>query len=115
MPEPKTCPACGGKLEYDSRCALGSRELELYLCPDCGRAELYEPEGARARRRAEEQEAGRFLQDLREKLAAGELTAELFPCPTCGFPRRDRVCPICGSVVDLETLPELQPGEAEKR
>ena len=29
MPEPKTCPACGGKLEYDSRCALGSRELEL--------------------------------------------------------------------------------------
>lgn len=114
MEEKKTCPACGGALEYDSRCPLGSRELDLYLCPDCGRAELYEPEEERIRRRNEERETQDFFQSLRARLAAGEITVELFPCPTCGFPRRDRVCPVCGSVMDLGTMEELCPGDPEK-
>ena len=129
MGEKKTCPACGGAMEYERLVRmegwpdpnsdhLPAFPMELHICPKCGRGELYLPQeelGARARRRAEEQEAGRFLQDLREKLAAGELTAELFPCPTCGFPRRDRVCPICGSVVDLKTMEETCPGDPDRK
>ena len=93
MEEKKTCPACGGALEYDSRCPLGSRELELYLCPDCGRAELYEPEGARARRRAEEQEArdmissvSRTIDETRENVYCD------IPVVNAVLSEKDRLC-----------------------
>ena len=83
--------------------------MELYICPTCGRGELYLPQKALERRKEEEDRA--WLRDFQEKVKAGEIAPQLFLCPTCGNPRRDRTCPFCGSVVDLKTMEEICPGK----
>lgn len=76
--------------------------------------ELYLPQKALERRkeaRREEEEDRAWLRDFQEKVKAGEIAPQLFLCPTCGNPRRDRTCPFCGSVVDLKTMEEICPGK----
>lgn len=91
--------------------ALG---MELHICPTCGKGELYLPQKELERRkeaRREEEEDRAWLRDFQEKVKAGEIAPQLFLCPTCGNPRRDRTCPFCDSVVDLKTMEEICPGK----
>lgn len=126
MEAKKTCPACGGTMEYERVVYLeggpgpnsdtlpAAPGMELYICPTCGRGELYLPQKALERRkeaRWEEEEDRAWLRDFQEKVKAGEIAPQLFLCPTCGNPRRDRTCPFCGSVVDLKTMEEICPGK----
>ena len=92
--------------------------MELHICPKCGKGELYLPQKALERREAErrEEEADRaWLLDFQKKVKAGEISARIFICPTGGNLRRDRKCPICGSVVDLETMEETCPGDPDRK
>lgn len=112
--EEKKCPACGAALEFEREVSLDGLVLELHLCPDCGRAELCLPQKALEVR--EEEASGRtWLREFQEKVKAGEMTAAPFLCPTCGNLRRDRVCPVCGSVMDLGTMEELESGDLEEK
>lgn len=118
MERSKHCPLCGGGLafvkEVTLECAplsLGGREtVALYLCPVCGRYELYRPAEP-----AQDEEEQSWLRNFQEKVRAGQMAAAPFLCPTCGNLRRDRTCPICGSVVELSSLEELRPGDSERR
>ena len=80
--------------------------------------ELYLPQEELTRRETEqrEEEADRaWLLDFQKRVKAGEISPQLFICPTCGNLRRDRKCPICGSVVDLETMEETLPGDPDRK
>ncbi len=48
---------------------------------------------------------------LQKQIAAGLVAAEAFHCPTCGAMRRNRICPVCGSVMDLKTMTETVHGD----
>ena len=129
MGEKKTCPACGGAMEYERLVRmegwpdpngdhLPAFPMELHICPKCGRGELYLPQEELTRRETErrEEEADRaWLLDFQKRVKAGEISPQLFICPTCGNLRRDRKCPICGSVVDLETMEETLPGDPDRK
>ena len=124
MGEKKTCPACGGAMEYERLVRMtgwtdpGSFPMELHTCPKCGRGELYRPREElerRAAERREEAEDRAWLLAFQEKVRAGEISPQLFLCPTCGNLRRDRKCPICGSVVDLKTMEETMPGDPDRK
>lgn len=52
-----------------------------------------------------------WRQFLQEKIAAGLVAEEPFRCPTCGLMRRNRICPVCGSVMDLKTMTETVHGD----
>ena len=52
-----------------------------------------------------------WQQSLQEQIAAGLVAAEPFRCPTCGETRRNRICPVCGSVMDLKTMTETVHGD----
>ena len=120
MEQGKKCPVCGGEPVFEREVRLGGADgtaLELWLCPDCGRGELYLPQRElEARARAREEEAGGdWLRAFQEKVRAGEMTAAPFLCPTCGNLRRDRVCPICGSVMDLGAMEETEAGDPDRK
>ena len=83
-----------------------------------GRGELYLPQEELTRRETEqreEEEDRAWLLGFQEKVKAGEISSQIFVCPTCGYPRRERKCPICGSVVDLETMEETLPGDPNRK
>lgn len=124
MDEGKKCPACGAVMEFEREAVLSGDgdgtgvRMELWLCPDCGRGELYLPQDDLERRKREgrEEEKNRaWLRAFQEKVRAGEMTAAPFLCPTCGNLRRDRTCPICGSVVDLTAMEELKTGDPDRK
>ena len=130
MEEKKICPACGGAMEFERLVRLEGWSgpngdaltsvtgMELHLCPRCGRGELYLPRQEVERReqeRREEEEDRAWLAEFRKKVDSGEIAPQIFICPTCGNPRRDRTCPICGSVVDLKTMEEIRPGDPERK
>lgn len=48
---------------------------------------------------------------LQQQIAAGLVAAEAFRCPTCGIMRRNRICPVCGSIMDLKTMTETVHGD----
>lgn len=48
---------------------------------------------------------------LQEQIALGVVAAEPFRCPTCGEIRRNRICPVCGSVMNLKTMTETVHGD----
>ena len=52
-----------------------------------------------------------WQQMLQEQIAAGLVAAEPFRCPTCGEMRRNRICAVCGSVMDLKTMTETVHGD----
>ena len=52
-----------------------------------------------------------WQQILQEQIAAGLVAAEPFRCPTCGETRRNRICPVCGSVMDLKAMTETVRGD----
>lgn len=129
MGERKVCSACGGEMEYErlvrmeswagpSSDPLPAFPMELHICAKCGKGELYLPQEELERRETEqreEEEDRAWLLDFQEKVKAGEISSQIFVCPTCGYPRRERKCPICGSVVDLETMEETLPGDPDRK
>ena len=48
---------------------------------------------------------------LQQQIAAVLVAAEPFRCPTCGTMRRNRICPVCGSIMDLKTMTETVHGD----
>ena len=52
-----------------------------------------------------------WRQLLQEQIAAGLVAEEPFRCPTCGLMRRNRICPVCGSIMDLKTMTETVHGD----
>lgn len=48
---------------------------------------------------------------LRQQIAEGLVAEEPFRCPTCSTMRRNRICPVCGSVMDLKTMTETVRGD----
>ena len=48
---------------------------------------------------------------LQQQIAAGLVAAEPFRCPTCGTMRRNLICPVCGSIMDLKTMTETVHGD----
>ena len=54
---------------------------------------------------------GNWQEILQQQSAAGLVAAEPFRCPTCGTMRRNRICPVCGSIMDLKTMTETVHGD----
>ena len=52
-----------------------------------------------------------WRQLLQEQIAAGLVAEEPFRCPTCGLMRRNRICPVCGSIMDLKQMTETVHGD----
>lgn len=52
-----------------------------------------------------------WQQLLQEQIAAGLVAEKAFHCPTCGAIRRNRICPVCGSVMDLKSMTETVHGD----
>ena len=52
-----------------------------------------------------------WQQILQEQIAAGLVAAAPFRCPTCGGTRRNRICPVCASVMGLKTMTETVHGD----
>lgn len=48
---------------------------------------------------------------LQEQIAAGLVAEEPFRCPTCSTMRRNRICPVCGSIMDLKQMTEIVHGD----
>ena len=129
MREKKLCPACGGEMEYEQLVRMegwsdpegghvSAFPMELHICAKCGRGELYLTQERLERRkeeRREEEEDRAWLLAFQEKVEAGDISSQIFLCPTCGTPRRERKCPYCGSEVDLKTMEEIVPGSPDRK
>ena len=110
----RRCAACGGALGFVMQTNLvgvgifpDNKAVSLYQCRDCLRYEFYPPsplDEAEDEFDAVEAENRRWLEEFQEKVKAGLITAQPFVCPQCGNLRRDRVCPHCGCMVDLQTM-----------
>ena len=48
---------------------------------------------------------------LQEQIAAGLVAKEPFRCPTCSTMRRNQICPVCGSIMDLKQMTETVHGD----